>query len=49
MQRFVHANGKHIDCDEQHELTIHTDVLDTQVFVILSHSSKIEHRIPGAQ
>jgi hypothetical protein len=49
MQRFVHANGKHIDCDEQHELAIHTDVFDVQVFVILSHSSKIEHRIAGAQ
>ncbi len=42
MQKFVQDNGKH-------ELTTHTDVFDAQVYVILSHISKIEHRIPGAQ
>jgi hypothetical protein len=49
MQRFVNANGKHIGCGEQHELEIHTEVFDAQVFVILSHGSKIEHKIAGAQ
>jgi hypothetical protein len=49
MQIFVHDNGKHIGCDEQHEFQIHTELFDTQAFVILSHGSKIEHKIPGAQ
>ena len=49
MQKFVQTNGKHIGCDEQHELTMHTEVFDAQVFVILSHGCKTEHRIPGAQ
>ncbi len=43
MQKLVEDNGKHIGCDEQHELTMHTEVFDAQVFVILSHNSKIEH------
>ncbi len=49
MQTSVNKNGKHTACGEQHELTMHTEVFDGQVYVILSHSSKIEHRIPGAQ
>jgi hypothetical protein len=49
MQKFVHDKGKHTAGDEQHELTTHVEVIDAQVFVILSHGSKIEHSIPGAQ
>jgi hypothetical protein len=43
MQKFVQTNGKHIGCDEQHELTTHIEAFDAQVFVLLSHGSKIEH------
>ncbi len=43
MQKFVEDNGKHINCGEQHELMMHTDVFDAQILVILSHDSKIEH------
>ncbi len=49
MQKFVNNNGKHTACGEQHELTMHIEVLDVQVYVILSHASKIEHRTPGAE
>ncbi len=49
VQKIVDKNGKHTACGEQHELTIHTEVFDAQVYVTLSHGSKIEHRIPGAQ
>jgi hypothetical protein len=49
LQKFVDKTGKHTACGEQHELTIQTEVFDAQVYVILSHGSKIEHRIPGAQ
>jgi hypothetical protein len=49
MQKFVNNKGKHIGCCEQHELTTHIEVFDAQINVILSHGSKIEHRIPGAQ
>ncbi len=49
MQKSVIGNGKHTACGEQHELTMHTDVFDVHVYVILLHGSKIEHRIPGAQ
>jgi hypothetical protein len=49
VHKFVNNNGKHTACDKQHELTMHTEVFDVQVNVILSHASKIEHRIPGAQ
>ena len=49
MQIFVRDKGKHFGCDEQHELTIHIEAFDAQVFVILSHGSKIEHWIAGAQ
>ncbi len=49
MQKSIHNIGKHTACGEQHELTMHTEVFDVQVYVILSHDSKIEHRIPGAQ
>jgi len=49
MQKSVTNKGKHTACGEQHELTMHTDVFDVQVYVILLHGSKIEHRIPGAQ
>lgn len=49
MQKFVHNNGKHTACGEQQELAIHIEVFDAQVFVILLHGSRIEHRIPGAQ
>jgi hypothetical protein len=49
MQKSVTSSGKHIGCDKQHELTMHTDVFDAQVLVILLHGCKIEHRIPGAQ
>jgi hypothetical protein len=49
VQKGVDKNGKHTACGEQHELTIHTEVFDAQVYVLLSHGSKIEHRIPGAQ
>ena len=48
-QKFVHNNGKHTVCDEQHEFTMHTEVLDAQVYIILSHGSKTEHRLAGAQ
>jgi hypothetical protein len=49
VQTFVHNNGTHTFCGEQHELTMHTEVFDAQAYVILSHGSRIEHRIPGAQ
>ncbi len=48
MHKFVVDNGKHTDCGEQHELMTHTEVFDVQVYVILLHGSKIEHRKPGA-
>ena len=49
IEKVVHENGKHTACGEQHELTTHTEVFDTQAYVTLLHGSKIEHRIPGAQ
>ena len=49
MQKFVSDNGKHTAFDEQHELTTHIEVSDSQVYVILSHGSTIEQRMPGAQ
>jgi hypothetical protein len=49
VQKFVDDTGKHTACGEQQELTMQTEVFDAQVFAILSHASKIEHRIPGAQ
>jgi hypothetical protein len=49
MHKFVSDNGKHIACGEQHELITHTELFDAQVYVILLHGSKIEHRTPGAQ
>jgi hypothetical protein len=49
VQIFVNNNGTHTACGEQHELTMHTEALDAQAKVTLSHGSKIEHRIPGAQ
>ena len=49
MQKFVADSGKHTGCGEQQELTMHTEVFDAQIYVILLHGSKIEHRIPGAQ
>ena len=48
-QRFVIDNGKHTVCGEQHELTMHTEVFDAQVYAVLLHGSNIEHTIPGAQ
>ncbi len=48
-QKVVEKTGKHTACGEQHELTMQTEVFDAQVYVILSHGSKIEHRMPGAQ
>ncbi len=48
-QNVVHANGKQTFFDAQHELTIHTDVLDEHVFVILLQDSNNEHKLPGAQ
>ncbi len=47
--RVVNANGKQTACNEQHELTTHTEVLDAQVYVIALHDCKSEHSIPGAQ
>ncbi len=49
MQTFVANNGKHTACGEQHELTTHIEVFDAQVYVVVLHGCKIEHRIPGAQ
>ena len=49
VQKFVTDNGRHTACGEQHELVMHTEVVNAHVYVILSHDSKIEHRIPGAQ
>ena len=49
MQRSVNNSGKHTACGEQHELTMHTDVFDAQVYVILLHGCKIEHTTAGAQ
>jgi hypothetical protein len=49
MQKFVKDSGKHIALGEQHVSTMHTEVFDTQVYVVLLHGSKMEHRIPGAQ
>jgi hypothetical protein len=49
MQRSVINNGMHTACEEQHELTTHTEVFDAQVYVILLHGCKIEQEIPGAQ
>jgi hypothetical protein len=48
-QKFVNNNGKHTACGEQHVLTTHTEVLDAQVCVILSHGSNSEHKTPGPQ
>ncbi len=48
-QKFVTDNGIQIACDEQQEFTTHTEEFDAQVDVLLSHNSKIEHEIPGAQ
>jgi hypothetical protein len=48
-QRVVNSNGKHTACDEQHELTTHTEVFDVQVYLIVLHGCKSEHSIPGAQ
>ncbi len=45
----VHVNGKQTFFDAQHELTIHTDVFDEHVFVILLQGSNMEHKLPGAQ
>ncbi len=39
----------HTVCVEQHELITHTEVLIVQLYVTLSHGSKSEHKIPGAQ
>ena len=47
--KVVHSNGKHIVFGTQHELTIHTDVFDGHVPVILLQGSKIEQRLAGAQ
>ena len=49
VQNVVKNKGKHTARGEQHELIIHTDVLDAQSFVTLLHGVKIEQRIPGAQ
>ena len=49
IQNVVNTNGKHTVCGEQHELIIHTDVLDPQSSVRLSHGRNNEQRIPGAQ
>ena len=46
--KLVHANGKHTACGIQHELTMHTDVLDAHSPVAL-HDSMIEHKQAGAQ
>lgn len=48
-QKSVAFNGKHFACGEQHELTMHTEVFDEQVYVVVLHGSNSEHRIPGAQ
>jgi hypothetical protein len=45
----VNDNGKHMACGEQHELIMHTEVSDAQLYVALSHDSMIEHNIPDAQ
>ena len=49
VQKLTNDNGKQTACGEQHELTMHTELLDVQVYVVLSHGSKIEQRIAGAQ
>ncbi len=49
IQKFVDDIGRHTACCEQHELTMHTEVFDAHVNVILLHGSKMEHRTPGAQ
>lgn len=49
VQKFITNIGKQTAFGEQHELTMHTDVLDVQVLVTLSHGSNNEHRMPGAQ
>jgi hypothetical protein len=49
LQKLVNNSGKHTACGEQHELTMHTDVIEAQLYVTLLHGSKIEQRIPGAQ
>lgn len=49
LHKLVTDNGKHIAFGEQHELMTHTDVFVVQLYVTLSHRSKIEHTIPGAQ
>ena len=48
-QKLVVTNGKHTACDAQHELITQMEVFDVQLFVILLHGSKIEHRTAGAQ
>ena len=42
-QKLVNINGKHIGCDEQHELITQIELLDGQLYVLLSHGTKIEH------
>ncbi len=49
MQKFVIDNGKHTACGEQHELITHTEVFEVQIYAILLHGSKIEHRVLGPQ
>ena len=49
MHKLVHDKGKHIACDEQHELMIHTDAFEVQLYVRLLHGSRREQRMPGAQ
>jgi hypothetical protein len=49
MQKLTSNIGKHTACGEQHELTTQTEVFDEQVYVLLSHGSRIEHSTPGAQ
>ena len=43
VQNFVVNTGKHTADGEQHELTIHTESFDAQLYVTLSHACKTEH------
>ena len=49
MQKRVNDSGRHTACDEQHDFTMHIEVLNAQLCVILSHGSSNEHEMPGAQ
>ncbi len=49
MPKFVSNVVKHIASGKQQELPTHIETFDVQVYVVLLHGSKIEHRLGDAQ